>query len=331
MRGAAQAILCLAQTLHAHGQAMYSKHDGACRDVKNTAGAFEVRKLQKQNWLNSLDECRKMCNAEGRCVGFEYGTAGGSHGGFEYARCELHWSTLGHTAPVPGYTCYIKDAHPVGGQGSRGAREALSASNVAARCRAAVVTIQQDFSGCYLAGLDLSYKNLAGAIFAKANLNSANFDNAILHYASLESASAKHTTLRQVDGMKLNLKLTNLEEADLSSAKLAGAELGGAILVRAVLTNADLHDATLTYAVASRAVLNGASFRTADLRFAELSHTTMNGTDFSHAQLQHVNFLGSDLNGAIFTDSNLDGAHFLDVVNMDKAIFTGAIGAPHQP
>jgi hypothetical protein len=103
-----------------------------------------------------------------------------------------------------------------------------------------------NFSGAWMAGIDLS-----GMVLRRANLTGANL-------------------------VRANLRGIDLVDSDLSGADLGYADLREANLIWANLSGAHLREANLSDARLVFATLHGAGFARCDLRGAVLTHARMN-------------------------------------------------------
>jgi uncharacterized protein YjbI with pentapeptide repeats len=172
-----------------------------------------------------------------------------------------------------------------------------------------------DFSTTSLSGVDLSYANLSGSVFARCTMSS-----------QFPFLTCQGTDLQGAD----------LHDADASSATFNAKTLGGPSLY--VSATADLTGATLTGLDASRADmeqvflpgedLSGANFSDADLSMANQGSGPGTGSDLSGATLAGTNFSGvnlsgSDLSNTTWTSADLASATLTDAV-LDGASFTGA-------
>ena len=110
-----------------------------------------------------------------------------------------------------------------------------------------------DLGGALLTDADLRIALLAGARLDKAILNDADLTEAFLNIAYLRSANLKGADLTEAD-----LSYANLGDTYLHRANLSGADLTGADLTDADLTSADLSGADLTEAELDGADLTGA-------------------------------------------------------------------------
>jgi uncharacterized protein YjbI with pentapeptide repeats len=188
----------------------------------------------------------------------------------------------------------------------------------------------KDFSGKYLANMDLSEKaigrtHVEGVKFIGANMENSNFASQTLEKADFTNAKL----------MKTKWRRARLYEAIFDGADLTGADLTDAFGLHnasfkgAVLRNAKLNDTIPKYTNFSGADLRGAEFlrkkldikieldkanftgadlRGANLQFTQMTETVFDNADLRGANLKHVymtktSFAGADLRGA-----NLDGA-----------------------
>ncbi len=134
-----------------------------------------------------------------------------------------------------------------------------------------------------LGGIDLSWRNLNGAILRQTDLSWTN-----LSYAQLENADLSYAGLVR----------TNFQEANLSGADLSTATMSGAFL----------QEATLKKALLRRANLYKVDFSNADLREADLTEATLYEANLSRANLSGATLERANLSRATLVDTNLTGA-----------------------
>lgn len=91
---------------------------------------------------------------------------------------------------------------------------------------------QADFSGCELADLDLSHRNLEGALFTDALICHTDFDRSQLDGADFTGASLHDCAARKI----------HAEDAVFSNAVLEDCILDGAIIIHSDFTDARLRD-----------------------------------------------------------------------------------------
>ena len=94
--------------------------------------------------------------------------------------------------------------------------------------------------------------------------------------------------VKDLAGMRANLRYANLSRARLRYANLSRANLRGANLSDADLRNANL---------------DGANFRDADLRDADLSYANLGGANLRDADLRNANLSGANLRDADLRDT----------------------------
>ncbi|MBV8363763.1 MAG: pentapeptide repeat-containing protein, partial [Candidatus Eremiobacteraeota bacterium] len=192
-------------------------------------------------------------------------------------------------------------------------------------------------SGCNLAnidwsGKDLSYRNFTGSNFSHARLASANLSHANLSGINFEGAD-----LRNVNFSGANLSGCNLANANISGARFDGANIIGCNGVNARsldqaqlrvwlgqcmgcdLAHADFRDMNL------RGIhINGVDFQRADFRGADLSYASFTGADFSHAQLAGAKVYHARFSGCDFTHADLRNVDLSDA-EMTGSDLTSAI------
>ena len=91
---------------------------------------------------------------------------------------------------------------------------------------------QADFSGCELADLDLSHRNLYGALFHNALICNTDFDRSQLDSANFTGASLHDCTAREI----------HAEYAAFSNAVLEDCVLDGAFIIHSDFTDARLQE-----------------------------------------------------------------------------------------
>ena len=151
-----------------------------------------------------------------------------------------------------------------------------------------------DLAGSSLRGLDLSYANLAGAIFvtctngppaSAANCIDADLTDARLTQANLSGAVlSANTTLGPISIYGLATGDANLTGADLDGADLAGATGGtfaGANLSGANLTNGNFGTAVFNDANLTEATLSGAVMTTTIQPFGVTVSATFTGANLT--------------------------------------------------
>lgn len=116
-----------------------------------------------------------------------------------------------------------------------------------------------DFSDCLLEDLNLSYKNLNGALFNNAKLVNVN-----LHGAEMGTAGFNGATLRGC-----NLTETEAEQATFKDAKLLYSSLDRAIFTDSNFSGAQFHGSNM----------NGGSFKNCCLEDADMKFMTMNSVN----------------------------------------------------
>lgn len=132
-------------------------------------------------------------------------------------------------------------------------------------------------------------------------------------------ADLRNTDLRGVDLSEANLRRAELSDVDLcgtnlSNADLYGADLSNAKLYRANLRITDLSGANLCNTILIMADLCGAILRGADLSGAKLSRAYLCGADLSGAKLyiSRDNLIGADFRNADLSEAILSNQEFIN-------------------
>ena len=175
-----------------------------------------------------------------------------------------------------------------------------------------------DLTKAKLDEVDLTQKDLTGAILRDASLKEADLTQAHVEYADLRGADLSEADLGQLQAKQADLRGAVLIDAEAGQAEFPHADLTEAVLTRTVLTQADLTDAQLKDADLRGAELGQAKARTADFTRARLRDAT-----FDQAELQYAVFKDADLEKAQFTQANLQGAD-LRGANVEDATFVQA-------
>lgn len=154
----------------------------------------------------------------------------------------------------------------------------------------AELCINRFFEKTIIAGFNISFQNLSGAILHKidlwaANLSEANLSNAVLSEANLGKA--------------------NLTRANLNGADLSGADLRRALLLRTDLIGTNLNDAVLTRATLIKAKLVMSKLKNTIFRGSSLSEAILAKTDIRQANFEQANLSQADLNSALFNEGVL--------------------------
>lgn len=121
--------------------------------------------------------------------------------------------------------------------------------------------------------IDLSKRNLNGAILTNAKLKRVYLKDSCLQNASLQGANLTEAVLTDA-----NLSKARLEGAKLGGAYLKGADFSGAHLKGADFTNADLTGVKKLPESFSKATLNGAILLNVKLGKGMISKTQLNWT-----------------------------------------------------
>jgi uncharacterized protein YjbI with pentapeptide repeats len=179
-----------------------------------------------------------------------------------------------------------------------------------------------DWSGCDLAGANLTsasllLADLSGATLTSANLTKADFDGADLSGANLTKANLTNVWLGSTNSTGANFTGAAgagayFTSADLTGADFSGVKLSGDVMVFATLTSAkfaraDLDHADLTGVSAAKADLTNANLTYASIASTpggltgNPSYGMFNGADLTNANLAHANVSGAGLAGANLT------------------------------
>jgi hypothetical protein len=139
------------------------------------------------------------------------------------------------------------------------------------------------------------------------------------------------------EGVKANLRNTNLSEADLRRANLSNADLSGANLSRVYLSKANLRNADLRDADLSEAYISKANLKGADLSSVDLCNAILSGANLSNVSLRNASLSHADLRDANLSDTDLSGAN-LSGVDLSSAFLHGThlreedlIGVKYRP
>lgn len=156
--------------------------------------------------------------------------------------------------------------------------------------------------------IDLSNRNLVGAVLKGADLRSANLQNADLASADLSAASLEGALLDHVHAQGIYLQRARLQGASMEGANLLGARLG----------QAELQGVVLNYAQVQGAMLGGADLQGASLYRADLSGADLDATDLQGANLTETRLQGASLSGAVLHGAILVGAQVWRTYAMNR-------------
>ncbi|MEU8266861.1 pentapeptide repeat-containing protein [Sphaerisporangium sp. NPDC049002] len=189
-----------------------------------------------------------------------------------------------------------------------------------------------DLTNAKLDEVDLTQKDLTGAILRNASMKEADFTQARLEYADLSGADLSDADLGQMHAKHATLRRTILTDAHGGQAEFPHADLTGAIMARAELTQANLTDATLVDADLNEATLGQIQARNADftgakLRDAKLGQAKLQFAVFKGANLTKAEFVQAELNGADLSGATVEKASFIQADDVD---LTGALGTPEN-
>jgi uncharacterized protein YjbI with pentapeptide repeats len=160
-----------------------------------------------------------------------------------------------------------------------------------------------------LHGINLSMKNLEGAVFDHAELRGAS-----LFGSNLKNAFLQHASLQGGDGRNA----CALSDAFMQSAKLVGANLTGVIATgaylhegvdfsQATLSNCDFSNAYMLNAIFSG--IGGAAMQGVKFNGACLVNTDFKGVKFSNYGDSSCSFSNACLQGADFSGATLRGTN----------------------
>ena len=130
---------------------------------------------------------------------------------------------------------------------------------------------QADFSGCELADLDLSHRNLNNALFIGAFLCGTEFDHSELCFASFDGAVLYDCAMKNVCAEETSFKSTGFEECSLYGAVMTHSNFSGA-----KFTKTELHSAKL-----QNCCIDGTRFEGSDTGQANMEHCSYNEQDWS--------------------------------------------------
>ena len=105
---------------------------------------------------------------------------------------------------------------------------------------------QADFSGCELADLDLSHRNLNNALFDGAFLCGTEFDHSELCFASFDGAVLYDCAMKNVCAEEASFKSTGFEECSLYGAVMTHSNFSGAKFTKTELHSAILKNCCMT-------------------------------------------------------------------------------------
>jgi uncharacterized protein YjbI with pentapeptide repeats/outer membrane protein assembly factor BamB len=205
----------------------------------------------------------------------------------------------------------------------------------------------EDWTGCDLAGADLSnstvsYSTLTGADLAGANLSNSTFagttfDNADLAGANVSGSALTETILSGVQSGGLIGQVASLPDSydesggfilgpgvDLQGADLTGADLTSKDLTGANLTGLDLAGADLSGSVLYQATLTGVTLAGANLTGTDLGDTDLVGVDLTGAALDYTGFENDNLSGRDFAGEGCGYCSFSDA-NLSRADLRGTV------
>ncbi|MGV9777138.1 pentapeptide repeat-containing protein [Streptosporangium sp. NPDC003464] len=187
-----------------------------------------------------------------------------------------------------------------------------------------------DLTKAKLNGVDLTQKDLTGAILRGAVLKQADLTQATLKYADLRGADLTEADLGQMHADHADLRGAIMVDAEAGQAEFPHADLTGVALTRAELTqvdftNAKLIDADLNESTPGQIKARKADFTRAKLHEAKMGQANLRNATFKDADVSEAVFVQAELDGADFTGALVEGASFIQA---DDADLTGARGTP---
>ena len=153
-------------------------------------------------------------------------------------------------------------------------------------------TLGVNWSGCDLAGADLSRAPLDFADLSGANLTGANVAR-----AGFEETDFIDANLTGVSGNNTDFNGTDFTGADLTAVKLPGGSFPGASFASAILARADLDHSDLGGVTAAKADLAGANLTSDRLNAASFSGASLKGANLAHVALNGARLAGANLAG----------------------------------
>ncbi|GII82640.1 hypothetical protein Ssi03_06300 [Sphaerisporangium siamense] len=189
-----------------------------------------------------------------------------------------------------------------------------------------------DLTGAKLDEVDLTQKDLTGALLKNASLKEADLTQARLEYADLTGADLSDADLGQMHAKQATFRGAVMTDAEAGQAEFPHADLTGAIMARAELTQAEFTDATLIDADLNEATLGQVQARNADftrakMREVKLGQAKLQFAVFKGANLTEAEFTQAELRGADLHGATVQGASFIQA---DDVNLTGALGEPEN-
>ena len=164
--------------------------------------------------------------------------------------------------------------------------------------------------------------NLQDAILWGANLQDADLFDADFQGANLSQANLQRAFLWEVKLQKANLSWVNLQDADLYKANLQGADLRKANLQEAKLEGANLQNTNLREAKLQNASLKWANLQGANLWKANLKNAILWKANLQDAYLGEANLQGARLEGASLQDADLRKANLQEAILIETKNLT---------
>jgi len=204
-----------------------------------------------------------------------------------------------------------------------------------------------DFSGMNLAGKDLSFAVIEGAIFDRANLAGAIFEEAEFNYCSFVGA-----VMDGLNAMYAVIEHTSMANVSCVRCDFTEVEFEGDVGLEVIFRHGVWTNSIFFKASIMHADLSFGNFQYSDFTEVGFEFVMMEGSDFSFGSLwkamvldalpgsyanfndadcSEVEFTGSDLTCATFHRTMLDMASFVDMNILVGASFTGALGMYELP
>jgi uncharacterized protein YjbI with pentapeptide repeats len=175
--------------------------------------------------------------------------------------------------------------------------------------------VGRDLAGAIFDRADLRYFDFAGADLTGASLIDARLDGADFHDGDLEHADLNGASAVQTGFRNTKVQLTSFDRATLRNADMTNA----------YGTAPDFHSADLLGASLVSARMPFASFRLANLAMARVDRAVLVGAFFDEGSLQNGVIDGADLRGASVNGANFSGA------SLRATKLQGAGWGPFQP
>lgn len=168
---------------------------------------------------------------------------------------------------------------------------------------------------------NLSKTNLSAAILDRANLWEADLSHANLKGSSINGAHLNSTVFRNANINHAELRSCTWLDSDLSKAHLEGVDLSELNLSRNTFAQCNLKKAVFRGSNLCGVDLNGSDLSGADLYEVNLRNANLKDTDLSEATLRDANLIASNLMNANLYAANLIGAR-LDGADLRNSKFS---------